>query len=187
MVAAAHHKSILVSPRRALQAEKFGLSVGGALPADDTPSTRVNPKIRGNANLAGAWSAQPVPASPPRAAHSQWGDRRTTGMTEVVSRMNTDYAVFAKRRPYTHPNRYKYLPLCPLPPLDPTSAKTARAGAVGSFACRPSSAPETCCSCSSCSSTPPPPLRCCGCCHSSAQLDDRERAALARFRRSAPR
>ena len=28
---------------------------GGALPADDTtPSTRVNPKIRGNANLAGA-------------------------------------------------------------------------------------------------------------------------------------
>jgi len=27
------------------------------------------PKIRGNANLAGAWSAQPVPASPPRATH----------------------------------------------------------------------------------------------------------------------
>ena len=30
-------------------------------------------KLRGPANLAGAWSAQPVPASPrpPRAAHSQ--------------------------------------------------------------------------------------------------------------------
>jgi hypothetical protein len=32
---------------------------GGALPADD---------VRENANLAGAWSTQPVPASPPRAA-----------------------------------------------------------------------------------------------------------------------
>ena len=47
-------------------------SLGGALPADNTrePTTRVL-KIRGPANLAGAWSAQPVPASrrPPRAAH----------------------------------------------------------------------------------------------------------------------
>jgi hypothetical protein len=40
------------------------LAAGGG-----APSTRVNPKIRENANLAGAWSAQPVPASPPRAAH----------------------------------------------------------------------------------------------------------------------
>jgi hypothetical protein len=34
LVAAAHHKSILVSPRRALQAEKFGLSVGGRTSAE---------------------------------------------------------------------------------------------------------------------------------------------------------
>jgi hypothetical protein len=51
---------------------------GGAPPPDHhlytrvrLSYTRVNPKIRGNANLAGAWSAQPVPASPPRAAHTQ--------------------------------------------------------------------------------------------------------------------
>ena len=37
----------------------------------ETYHTRVGLKIRGPANLAGAWSAQPVPASPrpPRAAH----------------------------------------------------------------------------------------------------------------------
>ena len=39
-------------------------SAGTALPADNaSPPTRVGLKIRGPANLAGAWSAQPVPAS----------------------------------------------------------------------------------------------------------------------------
>ena len=42
---------------------------GGGTNSERPAYTRVNPKIRGNANLAGAWSAQPVPASPPRAAH----------------------------------------------------------------------------------------------------------------------
>ena len=50
-----------------------GARWGGALPADNLWAyhTRVGLQIRGPANLAGAWSAQPVPASPrpPRAAH----------------------------------------------------------------------------------------------------------------------
>lgn len=55
---------------RTERAELASCLRGGALPADNATTARVL-KIRGPANLAGAWSAQPVPASrrPPRAAH----------------------------------------------------------------------------------------------------------------------
>ena len=64
-----------MAPTRARPAQRGGTSSGQHARAYDT---RVGLKIRGPANLAGAWSAQPVPASPrpPRAAQGE----RSTGV-----------------------------------------------------------------------------------------------------------
>jgi hypothetical protein len=61
--------------------------------------TRVNPKIRGPANLAGAWrlSRYAVPASPPRAVHS------VTGLPPRVPRARRRGAPAATPRPRQQP------------------------------------------------------------------------------------